>query len=360
MKSIRPFLALAAALGLVSAGTALSQAGSGNLYRVTSKMEMVGMPFSMPATTVDVCGPKDQASEKMVPHDENCTVSNFRVSGNKSSFDMTCRGENPMTARGEFERLGPDAYRGRMQMKGNMEGQPVDMTMNFEGRKIRDCNYATESPAAQGAAMMAKTCEDLLRQPSPMAYESFAGPNAVCPTYKPRYCSAMLAQSVNPEFIRTNDYIIKQSPAGLTSFWDAFAACGTPRQAALAKACPMAEKSRDFAFITEYCPNLVAKVCASADPREDAEFVVASCPAQAKAAAAAHCAGRDYTAMRASPYANFCGRYAGGQLQQRNAGAAVPTPTAAPTTAPAAEEAPKKPSWRDRLRDAKDKLTGED
>jgi hypothetical protein len=230
--------------------------------------------------------------------------------------------------------------------------------MNFEGRKIRDCNYATESPAAQGAAMMAKTCEDMLRQPSPMAYQSFVGANAICPTYKPRYCSAMLAQSVNPEFIRSNDQIIKQSPPGLTSFWDAFAACGTPRQAALAKACPMAEKNRDFAFITEYCPSLVAKVCASADPRKDAEFVVASCPAQAKAAAAAHCAGRDYTAMRASPYANFCGRYAGGQLQQRNAGAAGASPAATP--APAAEEAPKKPSWRDRLRDAKDKLTGED
>ncbi|HEU0152932.1 MAG TPA: DUF3617 family protein [Arenimonas sp.] len=358
MKPIQPFLVLAAALGLASAGAAWSQAGSGNLYRVTSKVEMAGMPFSMPASTVEVCGPKEQASDKMVPHDENCTVSNFRVVGNTSSFDMACRGDNAMTGRGEFERLGPDAYRGRMQMQGKMEGQSVDMTMQFEGKKIRDCNYATESPQAQGQAMMAKTCEDLLRQPSPLAFQSFAGADAVCASYKPRYCSAMLAQSVNPAFIRTNDDMLRQSP-GLTSFWDAFAACGTPRPAALAKACPMAEKSRDYPFLTEYCPNLVAKACASADPRTEAEFVVASCPAQAQAAAAAHCAGRDYTAMRASPYANFCGRYAGGQLQQRNAGAASPVPAATPAT-PAAGDAPKKPSWRDRLRDAKDKLTGED
>ena len=36
------------------------------------------MPFAMPVNTVQVCGPKDQASDKMVPADENCTVSNFR------------------------------------------------------------------------------------------------------------------------------------------------------------------------------------------------------------------------------------------------------------------------------------------
>lgn len=359
MKPIQAFLVLAAALGLASAGAALSQAGSGNLYRVTSRMEMAGMPFAMPATTVEVCGPKDQASDKMVPHDEDCTVSNFQVAGNKSSFDMTCRGDNAMTARGEFERLGPDAYRGSMRMKGNMEGEPVDMTMNFEGKKIRDCNYATESPQAQGNALIARTCEDMLRQPSHLSFQTFTGKDAMCAAFKPRYCSAMLAQSVNPRFIRENDQMLRQAPSDLGTFWDAFAACGTTRPAALAKACPMAEKDRDYPFLAEYCPSLVAKACASADPRTAFEFVVASCPAQAQAAAAAHCAGRDYTAMRASPYANFCGRYAGGQLKQRNADAdtgASPAPSPATATP---EEAAKKPSWRDRLRDAKDKLTGD-
>ena len=121
-----------------------------------------------------------------------------------------------MTARGEFERLGPDAYRGRMQMKGQMEGESVDMTMNFEGKKIRDCNYATESPEAQGQAMLAKTCESALTQSSPMAWQTFAGPNATCASYKPRYCSAMLAQSLTPAYIRSNDQIIKQAGAGHT------------------------------------------------------------------------------------------------------------------------------------------------
>ena len=360
MTYIRPLLSLSLALGLLAPGLALAQAGTGNLYRVTSKIEMDGMPFPMPSRAVDVCGPKNQASDKMVPREENCTISNFRVVGNKSSFNMTCTGQNPMTATGEFEQLGADAYRGRMQMKGQMEGEPMNMTMNFEGKKIRDCNYATESPEAQGRAMIAKTCDQMLGQPSYLAHESFTGANAVCASFKPRYCSAMLSASLKPDVIRSAEQV---SAAGVTTIWNAFSACGTTRPAALAKTCPMAETSRDYAFLTQFCPAQVAKACASADVARDHEFVIASCPAQAKAAATAHCAGRDFTAMMGSPYANFCSRYAGGQLRQRNpaSGVAGTTPPGAePESATPAEEAPKKPSWRDRLKSAKDAITGDD
>ena len=90
--------------------------------------------------------------------------------------------------------------------------------------------------------------------------------------------------------------------------------------------------------------------------------MIPSCPVQAQAAAAAHCAGRDFTAMRMSPYANFCSNYAAGGLQQRNAGTAggaAPGTAGKPGTEPPkpAEEAAK-PSWKDRLKAAKDKLTG--
>ncbi len=362
MKPIRLPSFLALVLGLTASGVVMAQAGTGNLYSVTSRMEMQGMPFAMPANTVQVCGPKDQASDKMVPADENCTVSNFRNTGNKSSFTMVCRGENPMTATGEFERLSADAYRGRMQMKGEMEGEPMDMTMTFEGKKIRDCNYATESPEAQGRAMLAKTCEESLRQPAWQAYETFTGPNAVCATFKPRYCSAMLAASLKPDFITQSDSITQaQANAGARgpTIWTAFQACGTTRPAALAKTCPMAERTRDYAFITGYCPTLVAKACAAADPAKDYEFVIRSCPAQAQAAAGQHCAGRDFTAMRMSPYANFCGQYAAGNLQQRNAGAPGSAGQPATQPAPKPEEEAPKPSWRDRLKAAKDKLTGD-
>jgi len=350
----------ALALGLFAASAALAQSGTGNLYRVTTKMEMVGMPIQLPTQTVEVCGPKDQASEKMVPHDENCTVSQFQVTGNKSTYTMTCRGENAMTAKGEFERLGPDAYRGKMHMVANPDGERMEMNATFEGKKIRDCNYATESPEAQGKAMMAKTCNELLRTPDPMSYLSFTGPDAICAAQKPRYCDAMLAQHLKPAYITSMGPMARSAPAGAPPFWDAFAACGVTRTAALAKTCPIALTGRDFAFVAEYCPAQLGAACAAADPTKETDFLVGSCPARAQTLAAQHCAGRDFTALRASPYANFCSRFAAGSLQQRNAGAAAPGDAAAPAPeadAPPQEEA-KKPSWRDRLKSAKDLIGG--
>lgn len=358
MKPHRFLIAPVLALGLLATGAALAQAGTGNLYRVTTKMEVDGMPIQMPSKSVEVCGPKNQASEKMVPADENCTVTDFRVVGNKSTYSMTCRGETPMTATGEFEQLGPDAYRGKMRMRS--EGRDaMTMNMSFEGKKIRDCDYATESPEAQGRAMLAKTCGEMLRTPDPAIFQNFTGPDAMCASDKGKYCSAMLAQSLNPKFIRDADYLRSQMPAGTPSFWDAFAACGTSRQAAIAKACPMAEKAKDYAFLTDYCPELVAKACAAADPLKDGDFMVQSCPAQAQAAAAKHCAGRDFTALRSSPYGAFCSRYAAGSLQQRNQGApGNQGPAGEPAREQPKPEEEKKPSWRDRLKSAKDLLGG--
>ena len=358
MKSQRPSLlpALGLALGLFASGAVLAQSGTGNLYRVTTKMEMVGMPFAMPSQTIEVCGPKNQASEKMVPHDENCTVSDFRVVGNKSSYTLVCRGEDAMTAKGEFEQLGPDAYRGKMHMVGSSDGEPIEMTTNFEGKKIRDCDYATESPEAQGKAMLAKTCDAMLQEPDPIVHYNFTKADGICSAYKKRYCDAMLPRSLTPAYIQRAGEQAAHLPPGSANFWDAFAACGVSRQAALAKTCPMAEASREYAFLGTYCPEGLARACEKADPTRDADFMVTSCPVQAQAAATTHCAGRDFTALRTSPYGNFCSRFAAGSLQQRNAGAAGATDPGQPAQVedkPRQEEA-KKPSWRDRLKSAKD------
>ena len=56
MNPIR-FRAPALAAALLTLAAASAQAGTGNLYSVTTKMEVVGMPFSMPPRTTEVCGP---------------------------------------------------------------------------------------------------------------------------------------------------------------------------------------------------------------------------------------------------------------------------------------------------------------
>jgi hypothetical protein len=140
----------ALALGLASGGSALAQPQEGSLYRVTTQVEMVGLPFKMPDQTTEVCGPRDHSSEKMVPHDENCSITDFEVEGNVSRYTLVCTGDAELTAKGEFEQLGGDAYRGKMNMVGTSGGQSVEMNMRFEGKRIGACEYTP--PAAPGAA----------------------------------------------------------------------------------------------------------------------------------------------------------------------------------------------------------------
>jgi hypothetical protein len=348
---IRPAV-LAFVLAVLSfAGTAA--AGTGNLYSVTSKMEIAGMPFQMPAQTTEVCGPKDQASEKMVPHDKNCTVSDFRVAGNKSTFSMKCTGQNPMTARGEFERLANEGYRGRMQMQGTMEGEPMDMTMTFEGRKVRECDYATESPQAKGAAMVAQSCGQMLAAPGNpwMLYESFVGPQAMCAADKAKFCARVTPIAGDPPALRQAEATDRsmRGAGDRGRLWPALEGCGLPRATVIAKACARAEALPDHAFVVEFCPAAIPRLCTKADAAKAPEFVARHCPVQAATLAKQHCASRGFTADLGNAYTRFCNAYSTERLR----GGRQDGPDAQPAATPAAKpaEEPKKKSWLDRARD---------
>lgn len=346
----RPLRAAAVALLVLATGSV--HAGTGNLYSVTTRMEMPGMPFQMPPRSVEVCGPKNAASEKMVPADENCRVEDFRVVGNRSTFRMVCTGENAMTATGEFEQLANDGYRGRMQSKMQMEGQSMDMTMTFEGRKIRECDYATESPEAKGREMMAQSCGQMLSAPGNpyMLWESFAAPGAMCASDKAKFCARVTPIAGDPAALRAAESTDAQvrgtgSPGHL---WQALQACGLPRATVLTKACARAEALPDYEFIGELCPAAIARACTKADAAKAPDFVARHCPVLAEQTAKKHCVSRGFTADLGNAYSRFCTAWSAQRLRDgRQDGGAEP---AAPTPPPAEEE-PKKKSWLDRARD---------
>lgn len=319
-RSLRPvFFLLACGIGLT--GTVAAQQGSGIRYQVTTKMEMVGMPFQMPAQTQEVCGPKNSASEAMVPKRDNCQILDYKVVGNKSSFRMVCTGKDAMSGSGEFE-YGATGYRGKITV--NADGNT--MYMNFDGKKLGECDYAKEGPKAKADAMLAKTCGQMLaEQPEGLAGLSpqFAA-GAMCAAQKPKYCGKITPLTGDLKFLRDSDTMAnsyrKQGVTGVSTAWDAFALCGMPRASVLAKACPKAEKAGDYDFIGALCPDLLAGACDRADANKNADFVIDRCPARAGKLAAAQCAGRGYTAMLDSPYRDFCSTYAGKQLRDRNGG----------------------------------------
>lgn len=330
---------IALGASLVALG-ASSQAGSGSRFRVTSKMEMAG--FSMPGQTHEVCGPKNGNAQSLVPKQDNCRVENYRASGNKVNFDMVCTGKDAMTGSGELEMLGADGYRGKM--RATVEGQ--QMLMSFEGKRIGDCNYATESPKAKADAMIGKSCAEMLAQPAAAVISGgsmFVGPEAMCAAKKPQFCSKITPLSSDLAFLRSNkqlEDLSAQQGASMQgrNVWESFAGCGLPRATVISKACAKADASNDYDFIGDMCPTLIAGACSKADPNRAADFLIDRCAARADGLAKQHCTSRSFTAGFEGPYGAFCNRYAAKRLNQRNEGQ------------PSQQQPAKKPSLRDRLR----------
>ena len=138
--AVLSFAALVADPAAAQAGKADPQ-GKDELWDVTSKMEMAGMPFAMPAQTRRVCAAKGNDAA-MIPRNEGCSVVEAKRVGNKLDYRMNCRsGQNDYTATGESTWSG-SGYEGRMRMVGKMDGQPMDMTMTYTGARAGNCTAA--------------------------------------------------------------------------------------------------------------------------------------------------------------------------------------------------------------------------
>ena len=309
-------LAFALLAGLALAATP-THAQNGIKYRVSMKMEMMGM--SMPGQTHEVCSPPGGSSQQMIPVDKNCQISNYRSSCNRTTFDYSCTGADAMSGSGEFTVLGPDAYRGRMT--ASVEGQ--QMTMTFDGQKIGTCN-AGEVPAAvrQAQAQMAQSCQQMLAgKPGELVlmHESFVGPRAMCAAQKTPYCSKVTQASQDLGVLLELHRMETAAGAAMAGRgqWQAYQACGLPRATVVSRACAKAQQAGDYTFIGALCPTLIAASCPKADANRHPDFIIDHCSARATQIAST-CTARAFTADVASPNAGFCNRYAARRLQRRN------------------------------------------
>ena len=124
-------------LALAVTSVALAQ-GADDLYEVTVKMEMPGMPMQMPAMTQRSCVKKGASDAESVPHQDNCKVTDARRANNKLTFTMVCTGRDAMTGNGEFTYAG-DGYSGTIRLKGKMEGQDMEMMQSIAGKRVGGC-----------------------------------------------------------------------------------------------------------------------------------------------------------------------------------------------------------------------------
>ncbi|MET0918718.1 MAG: hypothetical protein ABWY07_09905, partial [Burkholderiales bacterium] len=75
-------VALVSMIALTAAPPAAAQ-GKDDLWEVSSKMEMPGMPMTMPAQVNRVCVSKNRKDEDLIPRQENCRVVDSKRVGNR-------------------------------------------------------------------------------------------------------------------------------------------------------------------------------------------------------------------------------------------------------------------------------------
>jgi hypothetical protein len=108
-------------------------AGSDELWKMTTKTDMPGMP--MPEVTQTVCLTKGEAYKPgKVPHQKNCKMTDIKVSGGRTTWKIHCAGMEKMDGNGEVIRTGNT-------MKGSMKlsSKDIQMTQVFSGKRIGTC-----------------------------------------------------------------------------------------------------------------------------------------------------------------------------------------------------------------------------
>lgn len=126
------------ALVLLASLPILAAEPPGDLWEVTSKMSMEGMPFDMPARPMKICVVRDAQEPPGSANDERgCVNSNMTRVGNKVTWTSSCAGPPAMTGQGEITYQGTDSYTGTIKYLSD-DG---NMTINLTGHKIGGCDH---------------------------------------------------------------------------------------------------------------------------------------------------------------------------------------------------------------------------
>lgn len=124
------------AVMLLPAGLFAAEPIREGYWEITSQTEMPGMPMKLPSTTIKHCYTKEDVKDQktVINRDKNCTLTDYKVSGNKVTWAMKCTGEQAGIFTGETV-FSADAYNSIMKMKT----QGHNMTVKVKGKRIGEC-----------------------------------------------------------------------------------------------------------------------------------------------------------------------------------------------------------------------------
>lgn len=217
--------------------------GPDELWETTMKMEMAGM--TMGGDTQQVCIKKGRKDVDLVPAGEECTTTDVRTSGNRTTFSMVCKGDPPMSGTGDITSTA-NANSGRITMRSTRRGEEMTMVQTFSSKRIGTCTDQTEQVIAKidadSKAMVAKTCAEGMETLEPTLFE---GSNP-CAGQRKQFCDK--AGAVLGEM---------RQPAGFTAarrkypntLQRAFQSCNLNYASVRMSACQAAAAQRNWSFV---------------------------------------------------------------------------------------------------------------
>ncbi len=244
----------------VMACTALSAspvfAAPGEYWEITNKMEMVGMPFSMPETTTKVCMPAGSENDPRVAAsgpDDKCEMTDIKTVGSTTTWKMRCDNDGEiMTGSGEITHTGT-SYQGNTHLEGKMDGEMVKMNQVYRGKKIGgSCDTETPHPlAAQAQKQIDESCTLESYTGADLVYSAdlFLGQAPLCTDKKGQYCAKLRNELTgNSEtYHAAAMYEGTRAPGSTLS-----ALCSIDLEAARQNLCR--KNSDDFSFLEQHCP----------------------------------------------------------------------------------------------------------
>ncbi len=267
-------------IGLVSGVCAA--AGPDEQWEMTSQMQMEGM--SMPGSKQLVCQPATPAYDPgRGETDKNCTMSEVKTVGNKTSWKMRCTGKDAMEGEGEMLRTA-DTMKGTMRMQAD----DMEMSMALSGRRVGTCSAVAEKQKSD--AMVAK-----------VVAQADADTKLACKSLVDSYVESGGTEEHMPDVFTGNKMCADSKPALCTQAKARAASFGgyatyAQNKGWLMKACGIdLDASRK-----SLCPKALAA--------KQLGFLKGNCPVEAAAARAQHCQGfgRGFTSDATHPFAALC------------------------------------------------------
>lgn len=291
-------------------------AEDGELWEVTSKMDMPDMPAGMPAGmmgamgahTSQVCRGEDPR-EAVTKNKEmkDCEISDLKQTATTVSMSMKCKEGRSGKMEFVYNKARTE-YKGTMRMK---DGKRGEMTMKLSGKKLGPCD--AKKARAEATAKVEKyksQAADAQAQYDEMSKKSERDQLKAC---------AKALDGMNPEGFGIYGSCHRKKDASCKSMMDAY---GKQQPKAAGECSAKAEEfcklyqtqdgflkvARDnsrLAAAGQMCgvsaDDLRPRLCRGASKSESFEFLGANCPAEAKPLAKKHCAGRSYTVKEGDP-----------------------------------------------------------